>query len=407
MPELSADNALIAAAIESAAADAAQIETALTKLDDRTEQAAWSIVAGKHCIEDAVAWLWPLLDDDDLCARAACWALGQLNSEAFVLDHIADAGIDQREHAYTCLAHIAARGAQSDQLAHKLIDCVNQELKRVADGRTGLGEHACRVLAVLGAEQADAAIKDVTNKDQYSDRFELQRLRKAVADDGKDNESIQTLTAAWTEQFADDLAVHDATSESSESEAAPVGETASDNAAVEAEMLEPTQAGPENLDEEIPDGAEDPDAPPPVTPKPIDWAAFLESDEAQVIDDQGRQVIQQMGPMLEQLALQALGKNLCDLSAQELVVMVLQVLPQAIPPEYMQAALSPPSLNGMQALTRYLARNDLCEHGADLEEGVRQIRGHIQQQIRASGSLHGSDYDEPNFDQGEDNTDEA
>ena len=390
MTELSADNALIAAAIEAANPDPSSVVSALTAPGVRSEQAGWSIIAGKQQIQDAIPALWTLLDDDDLCARCACWALGQLDAESFIADRIQDAGIDEREHAYNALAHIAARNAQSANLETLLLRCVDNELERVAAGRTGLGEHACRVLAILGSDKAAEAIKNVTNNDQYSDRFELQRLRKAVDDNGKDTDSIQSLSLSWSEIFADDLA-----------QVAPE-EAPADSTAAEAPAPTEADATQEFNDDDIeavPE-SDDPAAAeaPAVTPKPIDWAAFLDSAEAAAIDDQGRQVIQQMGPMLEQLALQALAKNLCDLSAQELVVMVLQVLPQAIPPEYMQAALSPPSLNGMQSLARYLARNGLCEHGGDLEEGVRQIRGHIQQQIRASGSLHGSDYDEPDFD---------
>ena len=76
-------------------------------------------------------------------------------------------------------------------------------------------------------------------------------------------------------------------------------------------------------------------------------------------------------------------------------VLVLQILPQAIPPEYMQAALSPASLNGMPALARYLNNTCIDSQGDELENGVRQIREQIKQQIRASGSLNSGDYDEP------------
>lgn len=396
MSRYSIDGALNAEAIQTAQLDASSICEAL-QVDDQAEQAALCIIAGHTASTPELQQaLWDRLDDDSLLARAATWALGQTQSEAFICERLSDAALDQREHAYGVLAHIAARETQSKKLEAFLVQCIDQELERVQSGKTGLGEHACRVLAILGSQHCEDGIKRVTSEDQYSDRFELQRLRKAISDGGKDLDSIKELTQDWQLIFQDDLASAPA-EETAPAEAEQAEEASTPEAA--ADTAESAEGHP---DEQAAAGdPEDPNAPPPVTPKPIDWEAFLASDEAAAVDEQAQQVISQMGPMLEQLSLQALGKNLCDLIGQELVVMVLQVLPQALPPEYMQAALSPQSLNGMQSLARYLSNQGIAEHGEELESGVRQIRGHIVQQVRASGSLHGSDYDEPVFDDAE------
>ena len=403
MTTFSSEDSLLASAISAAALSADAIAQALDSESNPTESAALAILAGVHGVSASMQRLWDLMDDDSLTARAAAWGLAQLDCESFVCSQLEQAGLDQREQAYHCLAALIARSAHSAELDAFVVGCVGKELERVEAGKTGLGEQACRLLAMLGSSACEEAIKRVTNEDKYSDRYELQRLRKAIADGGKDSESLNALSQAWTLIFADDLADESAAS------AADV-ETDSEASATNPEV-EATPA-PTNP---APTAAADPDAAqaeaaqtegeageaPAVEMIPIDWDGFTASPEAAAINKQSQAIVAQMGPMFEQLAVQALGKNFADLSAQEVVVMVLQVLPQAIPQEYMQAALSPLSINGLQALARFLARTGVASLGNEIEEGVRQIRGHIQQQIRASGGLHGSDYDEPSFDEAE------
>lgn len=389
------EDALIAANIVSVVATAEDINTQLSNSDTNI-QAVAALLAGIHSVDAVVGTLCRLLDDDNLTARCATWALGQLHSETALISMLENGTIDQRENTYRALSSLAARAAQSEQLTNAIMTALDNEMQRVAQGKSGLGEKACAVLAILGDTRTVDALQRVNSEDQYCDRFEIQRLRKSMDNDGKDLERISELNASWQEQFADDLGqaplseneVADADSNGN----ADTGAGAESQAAQEQALPAETPAA--NDQEQPTDG--DPQTDPEAMPEydPIDWEGFLASDEASELDEQGKSITAQMGPMFEQLAVRALGKPLTDLIAQEFVTLVLQILPQAIPPEYMQAALSPPALNGLQALSKYLQSTGIVEND-ELEDGVRQIRETIQQQIRASGSLHGSDYDEP------------
>lgn len=373
------DSALIAAAIESCNATETDIASGLSD-SDHDIQAVAALCAGIHSLNACAPALSKCLNGDTLSARCATWALGQLNSEALLLSLLENGNIDQRENAYHALSILAARGQHSEQLNNAMQIALDQEMQRIANGKSGLGEKACRVLATLGDTATLDALQRVMSADQYCDRFEIQRLRKCMENDGRDTETIEALSQPWQQQFADDLGE------------APVHE---DNTTLNEELASNTGDDAENapnLEPEADSASKD-------MPEfdPIDWEGFLASDEAAALDEQGKAITAQMGPMFEQLSVRALGKPLVELVAQEFTALVLQILPQAIPPEYMQAALSPPALNGMKALAQFLkssgVTNDEGEHN-ELEDAVRTIRETIQQQIRASGSLHGSDYDE-------------
>lgn len=389
----SSDQGLNITAIESARLDSAALQSALSNENDVRELAALCLIAGRQQDAGCIDALWQQMDDDTLAARCAAWAMGQLDCQSYIEAHAGDAGLDQREQAWHSLAYLVARGSHNDGLEAYLIKQVDAELQRVSDGKTGLGEHVCRVLAMLGSGSAEAAVKRVISEDQYCDRFELQRLRKAIENDGRDQESLEDYARPWPDIFADDCAaVTDEAADGQPDNTAPTA-APEDTAAQEAEVVSDDA-----------DGA-DAEGQPPIDIVPIDWETFLSSPEAASLDDQARQVISQMGPMFEQLSAQALQKNLAELNSQELMVLVLQVLPQAIPPEYMQAALSPPAINGMQLLARWLRTTGIAAQGEELERGVRQIRETIIQQIRASGSLNSSEYDEPAYLQTTDNDD--
>ena len=129
--------------------------------------------------------------------------------------------------------------------------------------------------------------------------------------------------------------------------------------------------------------------------KPVDWKAFGDSAEAKALPPQVKSLIAQLGPVLEQLAVRAIQAPLTDLTGQEFAALLLQVLPQALPPQAVQAALSPQALNGYQALAKFLARTGAATNGDDLVAGVKLVRQELTAQMRQSGILGGPDYSDP------------
>jgi hypothetical protein len=130
-------------------------------------------------------------------------------------------------------------------------------------------------------------------------------------------------------------------------------------------------------------------------PVPIDWAAFLASPEAQALTEASRQLAAKLGPLLEQFAVQAIQAPLADLSGQEFLALLLQGLPQALPPQHVQMALSPQAINGYQAIFKYFARVGLSTHGEELVAAIKEVRKLMTQQMRQSGMLGGPDYSDP------------
>ncbi len=116
------------------------------------------------------------------------------SAEPALLAGVDGARLDARENGYWGLMVLAARGGASQALAGEMTTRVGREIERARGGGTGLGEHACRVLAILGASGVDALIQQVIEQDRFCDRFELQRLRKAVQDGGRDQDSVRELT---------------------------------------------------------------------------------------------------------------------------------------------------------------------------------------------------------------------
>jgi hypothetical protein len=185
------------------------------------------------------------------------------------------------------------------------------------------------------------------------------------------------LTASWRDHFAEDLAT----------EAEPV----TDEEAPPTEPPPTMDDAPAMDDDATPtddetDNAED-------MPEPIDWQAFTTSDQATGMDAQQQQMALQFGPMLEQLAIRAIRAPLTDLSGQEFAALLLQVLPQALPPQMVQAALSPQAIDIFQALTKWLVATGAARQ--DLVDGVKLVRQALQEQIRSSGMLGGPDYSDP------------
>lgn len=389
--ELVRENALVAPAIAAAASDGAAVVAALASVHGDARDAALAIAAGLAGVEAAQPALIALLDRDDLAGTAAAWALAQLNSEAAVLAAISAGGIDIRTNGYASLTRRAALGRASASLADALVARVEDENTRARAKRTGLGDQALRGLAVLGDARCADLIQQVQDADPYTDKFELQRLRKAVSDGGRDSETISEQKQDWTETFAAHIAAE-----------APPAEPAAAAPAKPA-VATPSQAAPDaadvadaEMDDALDTDPTDPggeDAMP--APKPIDWKAFAASPEALALPDQVRGLAVQLGPLLEQLAARAIGAGLADLTGQELAALLLQVMPQALPPQHVQAALSPQALHGYQAIAKHLAAIGVASHGEDLLAGIGMVREALKAQMRRAGILNGPDYSDP------------
>jgi hypothetical protein len=394
--------------------DAAAIAEALAKAGEAMPQAALAIAAGKTRAAAARSTLVGLLAKDGAPGRAAAWALAQLGAEAELLEAATGKELDRRENGYWGLAALAARHAASAPLAAALAKQVDVEIEKARSGGTGLGEHACRILAILGAPGTGELIQKVMENDRFCDRFELQRLRKAVQDGGRDSDSVRDFTAAWTTVFADHIAAAPTpaaapapATASAKLAPAPGGKLAPPPKGVPvakppAAKAPMAKAAVPPLMDELGDDGEGGDAgeagaagAPPSAAKPVDWKGFIASPEAAALAPQVKSLIAQLGPVLEQLAARAIQAPLADLTGQELAALLLQVMPQALPQQAVQAALSPQALNGYQAVMRFLARTGAATNGEELVAGVKLVRQELAAQIRQSGILGGPDYSDP------------
>ena len=102
-------------------------------------------------------------------------------------------------------------------------------------------------------------------------------------------------------------------------------------------------------------------------------------------------LVQQVVPMLTQLSEQAIQIPFQTLKAQEFAAL-LQVLPQALPPQYFQALLTPDALT---ALSRFFRWHIAQGNSSDLLDGLNMVREQLQEQVRASGMLGGPDFSDP------------
>ncbi len=82
-------------------------------------------------------------------------------------------------------------------------------------------------------------------------------------------------------------------------------------------------------------------------------------------------------------------------SRAELAALLLQVLPQALPPQHVQMALSPQAMTCYQTIGRWLHRTGAATHGDQLVQGVKLVRQELTKQMRQSGILGGPDYSDP------------
>jgi hypothetical protein len=133
----------------------------------------------------------------------------------------------------------------------------------------------------------------------------------------------------------------------------------------------------------------------PGDPQPIDWKGFAASPEAAALPPQLRQLAGQLGPLLEQLSVRAIRAPLTDLTTQEFAALLLQVLPQALPPQHVQMALSPQAMQCYKAVVKYLMSTGVAPKGQELLDAIALVRKELQNQIRQAGILNGPDYSDP------------
>ncbi len=397
--DLIADGKLLADRIDAATSDG--LAATLTGASG-VHLAALAIIAGERGAQDAVAPLLTLLDHDGVAGKAIAWALGRLATssngvEATAIAALTDGGLDVRENAYVALAGLAARGVASGALGDAMVARVQAEIDRAKSGGSGLGEHACRVLAVLADKRTPELIQQVIDQDRFCDRFELQRLRKAVQDDGRDQESVKSAKTGWKETFVDALVVPKApvVEKPAEKSAAPTKPPAPG-------AKSPTPAAPpvgmsdeppaDDGQEEVPAGE---DEGMPGDLQPIDWKGFAASPEAETLAPQLKQLAGQLGPLLEQLSVRAIRAPLTDLNTQEFAALLLQVLPQALPPQHVQMALSPHAMQCYKVLVKYLMRTGVAPKGQELLDGIALVRKELTNQIRQAGILNGPDFSDP------------
>ncbi len=399
------------------ALDALDATSALQALPAASGELAGALaVVSARAGAAAIPALVAKLSEDGIAGIAAAWALGQLDSEAAVCAVIPEGRLDARQNGYHALAVLAARGKTSAALSPFLVAQVQAEIKRATSGGTGLAEYACKPLAILGHPQLAELVQQVIESDRFCDRYELDRQRSAVASHGRDRDAQRELGAPWRTVFADNLWV----------EPAPVAAKppAPAKAPAPANRLAPPRAAARAPAPPLPPAAAQPIAPPPgaqpddeglddgavnaelahdgdldeaggAQPQPIDWKAFAESPEFVALSPQSQGLVTQLGPLLEQLAAQAIRAALSDLSGQEFAALLLQVLPQALQPQHVQMALHPHALNGYQALARWLASTGVASQGEELVAGVKLVRQQLRDQMRKTGMLGGPDYSDP------------
>lgn len=354
------------------------------------QAAAAALLAGEQGVREAIPALLACLGRDGLAGQAAAWALGRLGAEPEICACIPAGKLDVRENGYRALAVLAASGKASSGLAAFLKQAISAEIERARAGGSGLGEHAVRALAVLGDPEARDQIQKVIDGDRFCDRFELDRLRKALADSPRDQQGARLLAGPWREIFAEQLWTPPPPKP--EPAPVPVAKPAGPAKVPPPPPRPPPPPAPTMPDEDVDPGAGEEGAEGPV--QPVDWDSFSASPEATALPPQLQQLALQLGPMLEQLAARVVGAPLAELNRQELAGMLLQVLPQALPPQHVQVVLSPQGLIACQAVARWLATSGQAKD-EELVAGVKLVRAELKQQLRKRGVLGGPDYTDP------------
>lgn len=368
---LAPEGKLDSAAIDATTADEETVTRALQSAANSAQQAAIAIVAGLRGYAGARQGLVSLLDDDGLAGRAASWALAKLGGDEVVeaaLSAGETGGVVKRENAYQTLCSFIALHGERPELADAMVARVEAENERAKSGRTGLGDQALRVLAALGDARVEELAKRIIEVDRFASRVEIDRLRRAMKEDGRDVAMNAKRRGPWSELFADAIV--------------PV-----------VEPEDKPQAPPPAAKPQSPQQPAQPGDAPQVGP--VDWAAFAKSPEATSLPVRAQGTAKQFGSLLEQISERAVGVPLGELSGQELVAILLQIIPQSLPQPSVQQALSPEALLAYEAVARFLTRTGNAVAGAELVAAVRQVRQQLRDQVRQSGLLDGPDYSDP------------
>jgi len=383
--ELAPGGRLAPDAVERVPAEA--VEKLLAEAREGPQRAAAAVAAGLRGASSAVPRLLGLLDDAGVAGRAAAWALGRLGGaevEKTLREAAAGGGVVRRENAYSALASFAAQHKPAADLADFMAARVEAEMDRAKSGRTGLCDHALRVLAVLGDGRTEDLARRVIEVDRFANRVEIDRIRKAMARDRRDTETAALASGPWTKPFADDLVPPP--------EAAPrQSSILSPGAPAPAKA----QTAPKGASKGAPPREPEPAPQEPPAPRELDWNDFLASPEAAALPARAKSMAVQLGRLLEQLATRAVGAPLGDLTGQEMAALLLQVLPQSLPPQSVQAALSPEALRAYEAAFLYMGRTGAATHPSELVDAVRLVRRQLREQVKRTGLLDGPDYSDP------------
>lgn len=367
---LAPEGKLDSTVIDATTAGAETVTSALKSATDPAHRAALAIVAGLRGYSDAQEQLVALLDDDGIAGRAASWALAKLGGDDVVvaaLSAVETGGVVKRENAYQALCSLIALHGARPELADAMAARVDAENERAKSGRTGLGDQALRVLAALGDSRVEELAKQIIEVDRFASRVEIDRLRRAMREDGRDVTMNAKRRTPWNELFADAIV--------------PVVEEE------EAPKPPSAAAAPPPPQATVPGEA------PQVGP--VDWAAFVQSPEAKSLPPRAQGSAKQFGGLLEQISERAVGVALGELSGQELGAILLQIIPQSLPQPSVQQALSPEALLAYEAVVRFLTRTGNAVAGPELVAAVRQVRQQLRDQVRQSGLLDGPDYSDP------------
>ncbi|TVR12043.1 MAG: hypothetical protein EA401_09975 [Planctomycetota bacterium] len=377
---LSKDGRICAKAVAAHTADTSVLDI-LAAADD-SDAAAAAIICGRDRYTAAKDHLIAKLDHDGLPGRCAAWALGQMGASEELLAAAADGGLDRRENAYFGLACLVAAQQHPSDLGATIAHRIDDELARAQSGRSGLSEHASRILVMLADPHSEAMIQRIIEGDPLTDRYELQRQRKALADHGRDQESLATL-AEWHTAFAEDTATAD-DDMGVQGEGGSGNDISPETALAPEPPIQDSNAAEDSLEQMGED--ERPQAP------PIDVQAYIESKGEGAAEDPMLGLLPQVLPMFEQLAQQAVGAQLETLSGQEFAALILQVLPQALPQQYLQALFSPNAINTLAGLFKWYEQQG---GNPGLAQGIAIVRQQLQEQVRSSGVLGGPDFSDP------------
>jgi hypothetical protein len=382
------------------------------------------IAAGRDGHTDALPSVLKQLASKDPIGRAAAWAAARLALPAD-LQEAATGKLRQRRNAALALSCQIAVALSTDQDSTAAqaasLALLEAEIQRARDGGTASGETAATGPALAENEAVLPLLEALIQADDFADRFEIERLRKIVQDGAP--EVLAELAAPAEIFLAESLSPETAPEPAAELDNTPdpssqAGPSGSGHDLVEAPAVPPpfeestaveTTLGPgehpqsaSEADSEADETAEDSEENELIA---IDWATISADPRIVALGESMPQLVQQIGPLLENIAAQAAGKPLLACVAEEVAAIFLQVLPQALPPQYVQAVLAPEALTTVQTAAQVISDlagegDEIGDTGDQLQAGIGLVREAMREQIRASGMLGGPDYSDPEISPG-------